>query len=235
MPIGSACLSVRTAAGSALFPGAGVAGVGDAVGDPVGVAGDGTDVGAPAVRGCGAAVHAVATSAAATATVVVIRRGMGVSRATDRFGCHASFVTWNRGARRHRQTFVRIVGRVLVAGSLLAVLASCASGGGDGTLSRSGTVSGVVLSAPSCPVERAGSPCPPRAVPGAEVTASRGGSTVAHVRADGQGRFTMTLAAGGYTITARVIGGIGSSASTQVTVTAGAAASVTLTVDSGIR
>jgi len=124
--------------------------------------------------------------------------------------------------------------RVVVASSLLVALTACAGGGG-GTSSRSGTVSGVVLSAPSCPVERSGSPCPPRAVPGAEVTASRRGSTVARVRADGNGRFTMTLAAGDYTVTARVIGGIGSSASTQVTVAAGGDAAVTLTVDSGIR
>ncbi|MDQ1748573.1 MAG: hypothetical protein QOD07_2836 [Frankiaceae bacterium] len=92
-----------------------------------------------------------------------------------------------------------------------------------------------MLSAPSCPVERAGSPCPPRTVPGAEVTAVRNSKTVARVRADDRGRFSVRLAAGAYTIVARDVGGIGSTASAAVTVTAGETADVTVTVDSGIR
>jgi hypothetical protein len=140
----------------------------------------------------------------------------------------------NRDAGRSRLTHVLVVARVAVVVALLSSASACA-GSSSATSSRSGTVSGVVLSAPSCPVERIGSPCPPRPVPGADVTAARGGRTVAHVRADGAGRFTIQLAAGDYAITARVVGGIGSTATAQVTVAAGAVAAVTLTVDSGIR
>lgn len=117
---------------------------------------------------------------------------------------------------------------------MLTAAVGC-GGGSSVAQSRAGVVSGVVLSAPSCPVERAGSPCPPRTVPGAEVTAVRGSKTVAHVRADDRGRFSIRLAAGAYTIVARAVGGIGSTASAAVTVTAGATADVTVTVDSGIR
>jgi len=126
--------------------------------------------------------------------------------------------------------------RLVVAGLLMTALAGCGGNGStpDGN-TRAGTVSGVVLSAPSCPVERVGSPCPPRPVPGADVTASRGTTVVAHVHADDHGRFTIRLAAGDYTIVARMVGGLGTSASAQVTVDSGVTATVTVTVDSGIR
>lgn len=128
---------------------------------------------------------------------------------------------------------MRVAGRVAVVALLLPVLGACASG--QATRQQSGAVSGVVLSAPSCPVERAGSPCPPRPVPGADVTATRGATTVAHVTAGADGRFTIHLDAGAYTITARAVGGIGSTASAHVTIPAGGVATATLTVDSGIR
>lgn len=72
-------------------------------------------------------------------------------------------------------------------------------------------------------------------MPGADVTATRGATTIAHVTAGADGRFTIHLDAGDYTITARIVGGIGSTASEQVTVPTGGVATVTLTVDSGIR
>jgi hypothetical protein len=122
--------------------------------------------------------------------------------------------------------------RLLLAGLLTAATA-CA--GGSVAPSQRGTVSGVVLSAPSCPVERAGTPCPPRAVPGAEVTARHGAATVSRVRAGADGRFSLTLVPGRYTIVARATGVIGSTATAEVTVAAGDTATVTLTVDSGIR
>lgn len=128
-----------------------------------------------------------------------------------------------------------LVARVLLAVVLPATsLGGCATGSSSSP-AASGTVTGVVLSAPSCPVERAGSPCPPRPVPGAEVTATRDGTTVARVRTGRDGLFDMSLAAGAYTITARQPRGIGSSAIKDVTVQAGAIVAVTLTVDSGIR
>ena len=134
-------------------------------------------------------------------------------------------------SRRRRLTLVRVA--LVASASLLAALTGCASNAS--APARAGTVSGVVLSAPSCPVERIGSPCPPRPVPRADVTALRGETVVAHVRADDHGRFTIRLSAGDYTIVARMVGGLGTSASAPVTVSADGVATVTLTVDSGIR
>jgi Carboxypeptidase regulatory-like domain len=136
------------------------------------------------------------------------------------------------GARRLRPTGVRWRCAALSAG-LLAAAVAC--GGGSADPAQSGVVSGTVFSAPSCPVERAGTPCPPRVVPGAELTVRRGPATVAHVRAGADGRFEVRVEAGRYTIVARAVGGIGSTASAEVTVTAGGTSAVTLTVDSGIR
>ncbi|MBV9098127.1 MAG: hypothetical protein JO079_08715 [Frankiaceae bacterium] len=129
---------------------------------------------------------------------------------------------------------MRTVRRLVVAALLPLVVVGCGSGG-QSPGGSAGTVSGVVLSAPSCPVERAGSPCPPRTVSGADVVAVRAGKTVAHVRAGADGRFEFQFAAGDYTVTARQVGGIGTSASAMVVVRAGLVATVTLTVDSGIR
>jgi hypothetical protein len=136
------------------------------------------------------------------------------------------------GPWRRRPTGM-LSGRAVAAIALAATATACA--GSSAAQSRTGVVSGTVLSAPSCPVEGAGTPCPPRSVPGADVTAARGSKTIAHVTADADGRFRIQLDAGDYTITARVVGGIGSMASSRVTVPADGVATVTLTVDSGIR
>ncbi|MDQ0028458.1 hypothetical protein [Arthrobacter bambusae] len=51
---------------------------------------------------------------------------------------------------------------------LAAVLLLCAcSGLGGPDARRAGVVTGVVLTAPVCPVERVGQECPPRSVAGA--------------------------------------------------------------------
>jgi len=123
---------------------------------------------------------------------------------------------------------------VVVAALLPVGVVGCASGG-QPSAGSTGTVSGVVLSAPSCPVERVASPCPPRIVAGADVVATRGDTTAGHVRSGADGRFRLQLPAGDYTVTARQVGGIGSSASATVAVSAGSVVTVTLTVDSGIR
>ncbi|TAM91487.1 MAG: carboxypeptidase regulatory-like domain-containing protein [Jatrophihabitans sp.] len=99
-----------------------------------------------------------------------------------------------------------------------------------------GTIAGIVLSAPTCPVERIGSPCPPRPVPGAqvEVFAADGGRR-ARASADPDGRFRVTVPAGRYRVTATNTGALRTSAEAQVSVASGATATVRLVVDSGIR
>ena len=119
---------------------------------------------------------------------------------------------------------------------LLAAALTGACGGGAATSSSAlGTVVGTVTSAPTCPVERVGSPCPPRPVAGATVEVDRGDSVVATTRTDTAGRFRVGVPAGHYTVVAHNIGGYRSTASSAVDVVAGTTATADLTVDSGIR
>ena len=122
--------------------------------------------------------------------------------------------------------------RLLVLTSLVA--AACASSGTHAGAQAG--VSGRVLSAPQCPVERAGHRCPPRPVAGAAVVALRSGDTVAATHTDAAGRFELRLAVGRYVIRATNAGGYASTAQRAVRVRLGVPMQViTLTVDSGIR
>lgn len=99
---------------------------------------------------------------------------------------------------------------------------------------RSGLVTGDVLTAPVCPVERVGQECPPRPVSGAAVVALRGDSVRASARTDTSGAFSLTLPDGRYVIRATNVGGYASTASESVVVSDNPV-HITLIVDSGIR
>ncbi|UKA60706.1 carboxypeptidase-like regulatory domain-containing protein [Arthrobacter sp. FW306-2-2C-D06B] len=112
-------------------------------------------------------------------------------------------------------------------------LCGCA-GPGDPDAGHTGVVTGVVLTAPVCPVERVGQECPPRPVPGAAVVALAGDAARGSTRTDGTGAFHLTLPDGRYVIKASNIGGYLSMA-TQPVVISEIPVHVTLVVDSGIR
>jgi hypothetical protein len=120
---------------------------------------------------------------------------------------------------------------VMAALAAAVVLTGC--GGGDDAGSAV-VVTGQVLSAPSCPVERVGQPCPPRPVPDAVVTALVGDEQRGETTSDERGQFRLTLPAGRYIIRATNPGGYASTASEEVTVST-VPVQITLTVDSGIR
>jgi Carboxypeptidase regulatory-like domain len=113
-------------------------------------------------------------------------------------------------------------------------LAGCA-GGSAASSGPHGTVEGRVLSAPSCPVQLVGSPCPPRAVVGATVVATRADRRVASTHTAAGGGFSLRLAPGRYLVTATNVGGFASTAASTVDVRLDTVARLTLTVDSGIR
>lgn len=128
--------------------------------------------------------------------------------------------------------------------ALLVALAACAPAGtgtipvsSTGTQSQ-GTLDGVVEAGPTCPVESVTQPCPPKPVPNRVVLIeTSGGSIVAKVTTDQQGRFEVNLAPGTYEL--KVGPGI-----TQypiqrkpqvVTIVAGQTTQVKIELDTGIR
>lgn len=96
-------------------------------------------------------------------------------------------------------------------------------------------VTGRVLAAPGCPVERANSPCPDIPVVGAQIRALRGGKVVAVARSRRGGVFQLALGAGTYILIAVNAGSYQSTARALITVRPGQRMRVTLTLDSGIR
>ena len=121
--------------------------------------------------------------------------------------------------------------RVLVA--LVLVVSACSSA--ETAPHADGTVAGRVYSAPSCPVERAGHPCPPRPVVGASVVALQARHVVASTHTGAGGRFQLSVDAGRYVIRATNTGGLATTAQKIVDVTAGATIRARLVVDSAIR
>lgn len=121
--------------------------------------------------------------------------------------------------------------RVLFA--LVLAVSACNSAGL--AAHADGTVTGSVASAPSCPVERVGHPCPPRLVVGGSVLALRAWHLLASTDTGAGGRFRLKLDVGRYVIRATNTGGLATTAQRTVDVAPGATIRVRLVVDSGIR
>jgi hypothetical protein len=122
---------------------------------------------------------------------------------------------------------------VAVCAAGLLLLAGCASSTSSATTTA---VIGRVLSGPSCPVERAANPCPPRPVDGADVEALQHGDVIAATHTDRDGNFRLQLRPGRYLIRATNVGALASRAQRIVSVDAsGPAPVIRLVVDSGIR
>lgn len=126
--------------------------------------------------------------------------------------------------------------RSIAAALAIAAVAMCGCGASSvGHMVADGTVAGRVLAAPTCPVERAASPCPPSPVSGARVVALLGKTEAAETRTGANGAFQLQLPGGTYTVTATNVGAYASTASATVVVPASGRVTVNLTVDSGVR
>jgi hypothetical protein len=142
----------------------------------------------------------------------------------------------------------------LLAFGLTLALAGCASitvsgSGAAGTVGTGtpgagasgtrGTLSGDVVAGPTCPVERAEDPCPPKAVPNRAVQILGTKNTVvATVTTDSKGHFSLLLAPGTYTVTVPIQQGqVGMRQESDVTanVTIGQVTMVRIMLDTGIR
>jgi hypothetical protein len=123
--------------------------------------------------------------------------------------------------------------------ALVFLATGCASrASGLGSQTHASGVEGVVVSGPSCPVQRANSPCPDLPVK-AEVTVKdlSGGTVLGRFAAGSDGRFKIALAAGTYSLTAvrPGVARFNQSSPMTVTVRSGGYSSVTIRIDSGIR
>jgi hypothetical protein len=128
--------------------------------------------------------------------------------------------------------------RVATACAVATLVVGCGTVGPSapaGTGSVTGRVTGQVVAGPTCPVETLQSPCPPRAVPDALVELLRGGRTVASVRTDGRGQFSIAAPAGAAVVRASTVTGYRSQASQPVQLTAGTTVTIRLVLDTGIR
>ncbi len=93
--------------------------------------------------------------------------------------------------------------RIALAVAVLAlVVGACANKTGTG--SGSTGIQGEVVIGPTCPVEIAGSPCPPAPL-AAKITVKRDGNVVATLKTGSDGRFRIPLEPGTYTIEAEAL------------------------------
>lgn len=121
---------------------------------------------------------------------------------------------------------------VTLSAAAIVLMSGCADN--RNTSGHSGVVTGRILTAPTCPVQRVGQECPPRPVPGSAVVAVEGAAIRASTHTDSAGTFHLTLPYGRYVITATNVGGYPSTAAENVYVS-GAPVQITLFLDSGIR
>lgn len=148
----------------------------------------------------------------------------------------------------------------IVSGGIIVSLAACAPGGASATSSSSasalsptatstvapgstdtsskGTLRGLVEASPTCPVEQAEQPCPPKPVANRTVLIETpGGTVVTQVTTDQSGQFVIDLPAGTYAL--HVAPGATpfpiQRKPQTVTVEAGQTVQVTVELDSGIR
>jgi hypothetical protein len=138
---------------------------------------------------------------------------------------------------------VALVGLVAVAaGGSLACGGDDTPGASPGSTvastavpAASGRLVGVVLAGPTCPVERADKPCPPRPVDAAIEVTNPAGGVVASTRTNAAGRYHITLPAGPYRVVASTGAGLPMCQPVTATVAPGRRTRADITCDTGIR
>jgi hypothetical protein len=96
-------------------------------------------------------------------------------------------------------------------------------------------VYGLVSAGPTCPVERAGQPCPPRPVAAAVDARDADGQIVASTRTDNAGRYALMLSPGTYTLVVDTGSSLPRCPSDSVVITAGPPLHSDISCDTGIR
>jgi hypothetical protein len=94
---------------------------------------------------------------------------------------------------------------------------------------------GYVTAGPTCPVEKQGQPCQPRAVSAGIDAHSPSGAIVTSTRSDSYGRYALTLSPGSYILVVVVPSGWPRCPDTSVAVQPGSAIRADVSCDTGIR
>lgn len=97
-----------------------------------------------------------------------------------------------------------------------------------------GIVRGTVTAGPTCPVEQAGHPCPPRPVSGT-VSARRTDATTLTATISKDGTYRITVPAGTYTLNVQTGSFLPRCSPSKVAVSAGATVEANISCDTGIR
>ena len=139
----------------------------------------------------------------------------------------------DRRMRMKHSVVAATVAALTAAFALL--LAAC----GGSTAPHAGTppvamVSGKVTAGPTCPVERAGHPCPPKPLV-ATIRATAGTRLAASTASAGDGTYRFELPSGAYIISAATAGAFPRCNPKTITVVAPAAVEVDIACDTGIR
>ncbi len=153
---------------------------------------------------------------------------------------------WEPSPASTRRTDMKRLCVIVVLGVLLVgcrTTDSPGSAGGTTSGTTGAATSGlhgrtVMAPAPGCAVQRKGVPCPPLDVAAhIEVRAAGFSRIVAQADSSADGRFTIDLPAGSYTVTAKADGGMpmAQTQQTAATVSAGRYTPLVITFDSGIR
>jgi hypothetical protein len=152
---------------------------------------------------------------------------LGVTLAALLAGCGVTTTVGSTGAGRDTTP------GVATATATAAARQPVVSAGSHGTLVAK------VEAGPTCPVEQAENPCPPKPVADRQVTIETpAGAVVMTAMTDAQGRFSVALPPGTYVVRVEAVPGqmgLRQVSDGKVTVTEGQTATVTIEVDTGIR
>ena len=125
---------------------------------------------------------------------------------------------------------------VAVVATVTALASGCGSAASKLTSGPAalGTVQGTVTAGPTCPVEQAGHPCPPRPVSGA-ISARRADGTTLTATVSKDGTYRLTVPAGTYTLNIQTRSLLPRCPPAKVAVSAGTIVHANISCDTGIR
>lgn len=125
---------------------------------------------------------------------------------------------------------------IAVASAVATLVSGCGSAGGTRTSvpAAYGTIQGTVTAGPTCPVEQAGHPCPPRLVSGS-VSARRADGTTLTATINTSGTYRIIVPTGSYTLNVQTGSFWPRCPPTKVAVATGTTMQANISCDTGIR